>query len=381
MKFIASDNYFLFHKEIKIDCKCIEEIYNSKILSNKDNFHKKDGEWYVNNKHLCSIIYPEEIFKSVKYINNDMNDLRLSNLFFEAKYEKELNNEDYKIIKYGDPYYIKQGKFSGQYRNMYWKVKNRKTKEKYYLMRCKNVDGIDEYFKFSLDSLDKVLKIGNNRNVWYIGANGYISSTFKDSEGRKIRYLHQHLLDYYGNGLGKNINTIDHINRNKLDNRLENLRIISQSEQNKNVDKRNRKYNAKELPDGITQDMLPKFVVYYNECYNKEKKLYREFFKIEKHPKIKKPICSSKSVKISIVDKLNEIKGYIEKLNNGEMNVKETKKYPAGISLKNNKFILDLRRDGMRYNLTYKLSNEKTEEINYKIFIDKINKKYNELNL
>ena len=64
--------------------------------------------------------------------------------------------------------------------------------------------------------------------------------------------------------------------------------------------KRARKKTAKELPEGITQNMLPKYVVYYKECYNKEKNLYREFFKIEKHPKIKKPINSSKSNKKTI---------------------------------------------------------------------------------
>ena len=50
----------------------------------------------------------------------------------------------------------------------------------------------------------------------------------------------------------------------------------------KDNSKRNRKSNAIKLPDGITENMIPKYVVYYKECYNKEKKLYREFFKIEK---------------------------------------------------------------------------------------------------
>ncbi len=49
--------------------------------------------------------------------------------------------------------------------------------------------------------------------------------------------------------------------------------------------KRARKHNARPLPEGLTQEMLPKYVVYYHECYNKERQLFREFFKIEKHPK------------------------------------------------------------------------------------------------
>jgi len=84
--------------------------------------------------------------------------------------------------------------------------------------------------------------------------------------------------------------------------------------------KRERKANAKPLPEGLTQAMMPKYVVYYRECYNKEKQLYREFFKIEKHPKCEKPICGSKSGKISIQEKLTEIK---KKLGNIENNVIE----------------------------------------------------------
>ena len=50
--------------------------------------------------------------------------------------------------------------------------------------------------------------------------------------------------------------------------------------------KKIRKSNAQPLPEGLKHDMLPTYIVYYRECYNKEKQLYREFFKIEKHPKI-----------------------------------------------------------------------------------------------
>ena len=53
-----------------------------------------------------------------------------------------------------------------------------------------------------------------------------------------------------------------------------------------------------------------------NTRYNKEKNLYREFFKIEKHPKLEKPWIGSKSNKISILDKLKEANNYIDLLNN-----------------------------------------------------------------
>tara|TARA_B110001452_G_scaffold262819_1_gene263343 strand:- start:294 stop:812 length:519 start_codon:yes stop_codon:yes gene_type:complete len=72
--------------------------------------------------------------------------------------------------------------------------------------------------------------------------------------------------------------------------------------------KRARKYNAVKLPPTLNEYMIPKYVVYYKECYNREKNLYREFFKIERHPNSKKIIISSKSNKVSILEKLEEIK-------------------------------------------------------------------------
>ena len=85
--------------------------------------------------------------------------------------------------------------------------------------------------------------------------------------------------------------------------------------------KRVRKCNAIELPADISENMIPKYVVYYKECYNKEKMLFREFFKIEKHPKVlnyKKNLTSSKSKKVTIVEKLEQIKIILKKIENDE---------------------------------------------------------------
>ena len=54
----------------------------------------------------------------------------------------------------------------------------------------------------------------------------------------------------------------------------------------KSNEKRNRKSNAVKLPLEVTENMIPKYVVYYKECYNQQSKSFREFFKIEKHPKM-----------------------------------------------------------------------------------------------
>lgn len=73
-------------------------------------------------------------------------------------------------------------------------------------------------------------------------------------------------------------------------------------------DKRERKHTAQSLPPGITHNMMKKFVVYYREMmYLKNGKTQpREYFKVESHPRLNKPWVSSKSVKISLIEKLND---------------------------------------------------------------------------
>jgi len=74
--------------------------------------------------------------------------------------------------------------------------------------------------------------------------------------------------------------------------------------------------NAKPLPQGITQQMMKKYVVYYHEWLNKEKTRSREFFKIETHPKLEKKWVGTKSNNVNILEKLQQVNKVVDDLEN-----------------------------------------------------------------
>ena len=173
-------------------------------------------------------------------------------------------------------------------------------------------------FFFDYKDVKKVLLVKTskgNRATWYTTRTGTTTDGTRDliyvccRNSQKMIYLHAFLMDHIGHGKGNK--SVDHIDQDPLNNRRSNLRIISQSEQNKNKPKRSRKKNARPLPDGLVQTDLPKYVIYYYEKQNNDLG-YRDHFKIEKHPVIKNKWSTTKSMKISIRDKL---KLAIEKLN------------------------------------------------------------------
>lgn len=72
------------------------------------------------------------------------------------------------------------------------------------------------------------------------------------------------------------------------------------------TEKRERKHTAQSLPPGITQQMMKKYVVYYREFVNlaNGKRIPREYFKVESHPKLSRSWVGTKSMKISLHEKL-----------------------------------------------------------------------------
>ena len=179
------------------------------------------------------------------------------------------------------------------------------------------------------DIVDQIRIVNGKQVSWYGMKTGYVGCHTEIEEKSTCLTLHQVIMNYYGHG--KEGLSIDHINRNKLDNRRNNLRIATQPEQNTNRGKIGRHRNAKELPTELDEEKLPIYVVYYKEKVGKNGENYREFFTVEGHPlqrqkergedniqthKLKaRRWATTKSNEVSINQKLEYAKQYVEELN------------------------------------------------------------------
>jgi hypothetical protein len=94
-------------------------------------------------------------------------------------------------------------------------------------MAILNIKGVDVI----VDDLD--VNLINSVNWWYCKTTGYVlTKVGSGRKNRKTMALHRFILG------DPNCSAIDHINRNKLDNRRSNLREVTDSENCKNKTKR-----------------------------------------------------------------------------------------------------------------------------------------------
>ena len=388
--FSITTNGIYVNDIIKVD---INQSYILSRIKNfsKDNFefNESDKLWYYNKykskDRLIDILFPDKKFTDIKFKNSNYNDYIPENIDFiiEDKFENKFNApENYEILKDGTSHLIKEGACAGEYRNMYWKVKD-KDDNTYYMIHIK--DNI--YTKISKRDINKVLNFKDIRPVWRLFTNGYICCTININSKQKVYYLHQLIMDVHDENLTNFEKTVDHINRDKLDNRQNNLRLVNMSIQNANRDKATRRCDAIDLPEGIKQEDIPKHIVYRKEILDKDTGKFREYFYTCNHPNFSDNWSSSKSQKINIKEKLKQAKLKIQEIEglittkqyNKESGLNNKITFPKYIRLINNKdkkqLCFDARIDNKRYNLKSVCKTDNIEEEIDK-FIILINKKY-----
>ena len=281
---------------------------------------EKDYPYYLrHNQKICYLNYLFHYDSSnIEYIfkNGNKYDLRRENIIIQHEFHKNIVNK-YNIIDFELGHYSDNGKSAYVMKNPIWKIKE--NDKEILLMYCEK----DTIFKLCIESYKKIVefeKLHNNSKklTWFKHSNGYIAAHFLDS----CIYIHQIIMNCYGNGKGTKNISVDHIDQDPLNNTMINLRIATRKEQEQNSKgikegtKRARKSNAKKLPEGITHEMMKKYVVYYHEWLNKEHTRQREFFKVEKHPKLDKIWISSKSNNLTIQEKLAQANKVVEDLEN-----------------------------------------------------------------
>ena len=304
---------------------------------------------------------------------------------------KKYIEDTYIVVEYTNGHVKTIGKDAHMMKNPMWKIME--NGKEYWLMYCET----NTICKLCINSYQKILdyekSLNNNKKLtWYKGLNGYIQShtttTYNETE-KKCYYIHQIITGCYGNGKGTKNISVDHIDQDPLNNTWKNLRIATREEQEQNSKgikpgtKRERKHHAQNLPDGITQDMIKKYIVYYKDYADKEKTKLREYFRVESHPKLNKLWSTTKSSKVTIQDKLLQANKVVVDLENDIYPEKDEIMLPKYVSLIVSRekpyLVFDKRVDGKRLNIKMVLPEEYHLHEQLELLNEKIKEKYEDV--
>lgn len=314
-----------------------------------------------------------------KFKNDNKYDLRKNNVEIYHSYHATII-QTYKTAEYIQGHYLTIGQSANVMKNPLWKIEE--NGKNYLLMFCEK----NTICKLCLESYNKILdfekNITNTKLTWFVCSNGYIQTR---AVYGKIYYIHQIIMNCYGNGKGTKNVSVDHIDRNPLNNSYENLRIATRKEQEDNsigiISGTNKKrFSKKIIPEGITPEMLPKYV-YYNceEICNEKKTTKREFFRVE-HPKLDKSWSTTKSFKVSIIDKLAQATKVVEDLENDIYPTKTTPTLPKYVSLVTTRekphLVFEKREEDKRLSLKMILPKDYDLHVQIEILNEKIKAKY-----
>jgi hypothetical protein len=251
-------------------------------------------------RSILSINYNDLLFEKIFNINPKIYNVEYKN---KNEYDLRYNNLliKFKSIPFTNTTIIKIPFIVGN--NIYYEVQDNITSDIYYIINIH-----DKYILIDIDIFD-LLKLKYKSQIWNI-QNNVVSTKQLSYLSNKLLYneinMHSLIFCYYTNIIyDKNINI------SKFNNSL-NHNIINYTKININDNiKKARKINAKKLPTELSNIILPKYIVYYNET-----KLNKEYFKIENHPKLNKPWMTTTKKNVSITEKYNIIINKLNELNN-----------------------------------------------------------------
>ena len=316
------------------------------------------------------------------FLNGNEADLRKENVVIHhQKHAYMMSN--YNVLEYFHGHYSNMGHDAFIIKNPRWIVQEKETGITKMFMYCEP----DCLVEICAEGYERIQRFEESKNdgkkiTFHLMTNGYIMSPLR-------LYIHQIITGCYGNGGGTMNLSVDHIDRNPLNNTLANLRIATRKEQEQNTvgimdgTKRKRQCVARALPDDFTQDQMRKYVVYYKECYDAEKDLHREFFKVECHPKLpaNRPWISSKSGKITLQEKLAKANKVVDDLANNIYPTVVEKIFPpyVRIEMKKDKEYLTYdhkHTNDVRYNLRLTLKEGYDAETEVTNLFKKLREKY-----
>ena len=273
IKFKINEEYLLKMICVKIDTIVYYPLWfykNKKIFANIQTTNDKYNINIVN--YLCDKLNDTKFRYTIR--SDDEYDYRLENIKVYTPSTKNTKDrfikinspqlfykqDEIRIIQEFEGHKIVSGPHAGKYNNNYRLVEiineTDETKKRYYEM-CVGVNtNTTTKFSFIFDvaSLPKILQLKINdltfdNPSWLIATNQYI---WTRTSSNQCIYLHRYLLSC----IDGDTKTIDHINNNKLDNRLSNLRIATMTTQNMNRPNISRKHDLNSILNPI-QNPIP----------------------------------------------------------------------------------------------------------------------------